>query len=165
MQLPLCKLDHLHPLAHDADISLLGIAYAWQQLTSCGHSQKQLCSGLSQSLIPLSSSQRRGQYMGMLQLCLEYGADESSGCLGLFQLVAANTDVPAIRLLLQHGLDVNAALPDGKTLLHLMVQNLPGDPALDEAQQLARSRGQWSAAVQRVQRLHTRMHSVPMLQD
>lgn len=146
MQLPLCKVDHLHPLARDADISLLGIAYAWQQLTSCGHSQKQLCSGLGQSLIPLSSSQRRGQYMGMLQLCLEYGADASSGCSGLFQLVAADTDVAAIRLLLQHGLDVNAALPDGKTLLHLMVQNLPGDPALDEARQLARSRGQWSTA-------------------
>ena len=78
----------------------------------------------------------------MLQLCLEYGADASSSCSGLFQLVTANTDVEAIRLLLQHGLYVNAALPDGKTLLHLMVQNLPGDPALDEA----RSRGHCSDA-------------------
>lgn len=63
-----------------------------------------------------------------------------------FQLVAANTDVAAIHLLLQHGLGVNAALPDGKTLLHLMVQKLPGDPALDAAQRLAHSRGQWSVA-------------------
>ena len=57
----------------------------------------------------------------MLRLLLEYNASPTLGVQGLFQAIALSADVAPIQQLLQHGLDANAALADGSTLLHLLV--------------------------------------------
>lgn len=119
MELPMCKY-HWSPTASDrcqAELSFLGLAYEWrkiqhkQWLASVGHYRE-----YDGQHVPSC------QYLGLLQLLLEYQPSLSLGAQGLFQAIAYSADVAAIQLLLQHGLDANAALSDGNTLLHLLVR-------------------------------------------
>ena len=66
------------------------------------------------------------QYLGLLRLLLEFNASPAKGAQGLFQAVAYSADTATIYLLLQHGLDANAPLSDGNTLLHLLVMGPDG---------------------------------------
>ncbi|KAL0019662.1 hypothetical protein WJX77_012082 [Trebouxia sp. C0004] len=100
------------------DVSFLGLAYEWctiqgqKRLEQPGHYRQ--FNGVDRKL-------QSPQYLGLLQLLLEFNASPAKGVQGLFQAIALSADTAAIRQLLLHGLDANATLSDGNTLLHLLV--------------------------------------------
>ncbi len=101
-----------------ADVSLLGLAYEWRTIQGQKkHEQPGHYRQFSRQDYKLPST----QYLGLLRLLLEFNASPAQGAQGLFQAVAHSADTAAIHLLLQHGLDANAPLSDGNTLLHLLV--------------------------------------------
>ena len=121
MELPMCKYSWRSYPSNDmceADITFLCLAYKLRKIQgkqvseSAGHHQKYNAGDYYD---------RSCRYLGLLQLLVEYGSSLTAGAEGLFQAIVYPADTAAIQLLLQHGLDPNAALSDGNTLLHLLV--------------------------------------------
>ena len=119
MELPMCTYQWSPDSTgarNQAEISFLGLAYEWRKIqgkqwqASAGHYRE-----YDGRDVPSC------QYLGLLQLLLDYQPSLSLGAQGLFQAIAYSADLAAIQLLLQHGLVANAALSDGNTLLHLLV--------------------------------------------
>ncbi|DBA91145.1 TPA: E3 Ubiquitin ligase [Trebouxia sp. C0004] len=121
MELPICTFRWMPDTTgrvNQEDVSFLGLAYEWctiqgqKRLEQPGHYRQ--FNGVDRKL-------QSPQYLGLLQLLLEFNASPAKGVQGLFQAIALSADTAAIRQLLLHGLDANATLSDGNTLLHLLV--------------------------------------------
>lgn len=116
MELPMCTYEWSPDTTGKRDISFLGLAYEWRKI------QGKQFQALAQHYREYDGEDNASwQYLGLLELLLEYQPSLSLGAEGLFQAIAYSADVAAIQLLLQHQLDANAALSDGNTLLHLLV--------------------------------------------
>lgn len=64
------------------------------------------------------------QYLGLMQLLLEYGVRPALGLEGLLQRLSCTLDMAAVAVLQAHQLDIGTCqLPDGRTLLHLLVSS------------------------------------------
>ena len=124
MELPMCTFSGDGVCR--ADVSLLGLAYEWRRIQGQkgmgkpGHS-RQLTAQDYHASAPPGYELPLTQYLGLLRLLLEFNASPAKGVEGLFQAVALSSDTTAVHQLLQRGLDANAALSDGNTLLHLLV--------------------------------------------
>ncbi len=119
MQLPMCKYTWTPSWGRDAvdsDVSFLALAYEWRTIQG-----KKMSSRGYFGRFEDFERQPSSQYLGLLRLLLDYNASLASGAQGLLQAIAWSADVTAIQQLLQHGLNANAALSDGNTLLHLLV--------------------------------------------
>ena len=117
MELPMCT-------SGGVEVSFLGLAYEWRIIQGQDNMHPELlpeAPGHYRHLTGRDCKLPSTQYLGLLRLLLEYNASPAKGAQGLFQAVAFSADTAAIRQLLQHGLDANATLPDGNTLLHLLV--------------------------------------------
>ena len=101
-------------------ISFLGMAYGWDHFAprfKPEEEEKQLISGRGGWLTG-------PQYLGLLQLLLEYGVQPASAIDGLLQRLVCTVDMAAVAMLQAHHLDIrNCQLSDGRTLLHLLVSS------------------------------------------
>lgn len=88
--------------------SLLAPAYVWTGVTPI----------FADRTMPLAT--QRCRYLGMMQLLLKYGVKPVSAVGCLLEETADNVDILAVKMLLEHGVDINAQTSDGSTLLHLL---------------------------------------------
>ena len=64
------------------------------------------------------------QYLGLMQLLLEYGVRPASAIEGLLQRLVCTLDMAAVAILQAYQLEIgDRELPDGRTLLHLLVSS------------------------------------------
>ena len=104
-------------------VSFLALAYGWEEHARCYPVSKGE-EDLGQGLPPLCRRLYGPQYLGLMQLLLEYGARPASAIEGLLQKLACTLDMAAVAILEAYQLDIaDCQLSDGRTLLHLLVSS------------------------------------------
>ena len=101
-------------------VSFLALAYGWEEharLYPMTQEEGDLRQGIYRRLYG-------PQYLGLMQLLLEYGVRPASAIEGLLQKLVYTLDMAAVAILQARQLEIgDCQLSDGRTLLHLLVSS------------------------------------------
>ena len=103
-----------HGFCDPSEVSFLGLSYGWELAQGFTDWEQE------------GSYPKGSQYLGLMQLLLNYGVDPTPADVGLLQRLSYTGDMAAISLLESHGLKLaTATLADGRTMLHLVISFCP----------------------------------------